>query len=611
MKFISFLIVFTLLVLFSSENQAQQIEYTNFNSGLNGWITVNGTYSNKWEVGNATGYNNTMGAYISNDGGVNNTYSTNEASVVHLYKDIDFSLATSVTMLTFRWRCKGEEGKDYMSAHLVPTNVTPVAGQELTEGQLSSTEFEGYDYYRGYRFRLTDDLITSTSMRLVFSWRNDNSGGEQHPASVDNIEITNNDFNYGTWSPRLSLPSARYYAASIRNGFGLISLGGLGVNNTPLNEVIEYDMIADRNENLPDLPATFSHNLALKFDGGILSIGGFKNGSIEPTDEVNRLDLSDFSWNSYGLYPKKIFYGKGVVMNWQTLYVIGGSDENDILLRDVNYLERGSNTWKPANPLPTDGVADGGATMLDENRIFYVGGFRPNFDNTLQVDSSYIGTIDPLNPAVITWTRGANFPAGPRARFNAYQWGDGKAIVVGGSNDQGFNSFSDAWIYDADSDSWSKFSAWNQVPNKPTPIAAYQGASMNLSENIWMLAITGGITTGPIWTAVNEMFVDTLEIPLSVEEISGEVPTKFSLAQNYPNPFNPSTTIQFSLPEQSYVKLEIFNTLGEKVDILLSEELSSGTYKYNWNASNLQSGIYYYSLTADNFRQTKKLILLK
>jgi hypothetical protein len=288
--------------------------------------------------------------------------------------------------------------------------------------------------------------------------------------------------------------------------------------------------------------------------------------------------------------------------------MLGGSDENSNLLSDVNYLEKGSNTWKSATPLPTDGVADGGATTLDENRVFYVGGFRPNFDSQLQVDSSYIGTINPSDPSDISWESTANFPGGPRARFHAYPWGNGKAIVVGGSDSEQFPSFNDVWLFDADAESGA---TWTQLLNKPTPITAYQGTTMNLFDNVWLLYITGGITTGPALTSINEAYVDTLEIPVSVEEITSEVPNKFLLAQNYPNPFNPSTTIQFSLPEQSFVKLEIFNTLGEKVDVLLSEELTTGTYKYNWNASDLTSGIYYYSLTADNFRQTKKLILLK
>lgn len=98
---------------------------------------------------------------------------------------------------------------------------------------------------------------------------------------------------------------------------------------------------------------------------------------------------------------------------------------------------------------------------------------------------------------------------------------------------------------------------------------------------------------------------------VGVEGISSEIPDDYKLEQNYPNPFNPSTTIQFSIPEQIFVKLEVFNTLGEKVSTLVSEELNAGNYNYEWNSENHSSGIYYYTLTANNFSQTKKFVLLR
>jgi hypothetical protein len=88
-------------------------------------------------------------------------------------------------------------------------------------------------------------------------------------------------------------------------------------------------------------------------------------------------------------------------------------------------------------------------------------------------------------------------------------------------------------------------------------------------------------------------------------------PNDFKLFQNYPNPFNPSTTIQFSIPEASYVSLKVFNSLGQEIETLVTKELNAGNYKYDWNAADLPSGIYFYSLTSDNFKQTKKLILMK
>jgi hypothetical protein len=83
-----------------------------------------------------------------------------------------------------------------------------------------------------------------------------------------------------------------------------------------------------------------------------------------------------------------------------------------------------------------------------------------------------------------------------------------------------------------------------------------------------------------------------------------------SLFQNYPNPFNPSTVICYSLPKTTLVSLRVFNTLGQEVAVLLNDRLSPGCYQVQWNA-NVPSGIYFYELRAEEFVESKKMILLR
>jgi len=85
----------------------------------------------------------------------------------------------------------------------------------------------------------------------------------------------------------------------------------------------------------------------------------------------------------------------------------------------------------------------------------------------------------------------------------------------------------------------------------------------------------------------------------------------FSLEQNYPNPFNPSTTISFAIDKRGYVKLDVYNSLGQLVTKLVDEEKPAGNYQIMFNAVNLPSGVYYYRLSAGNKVMTKKCILLK
>ncbi|MEJ2613722.1 MAG: T9SS type A sorting domain-containing protein [Ignavibacteriaceae bacterium] len=88
-------------------------------------------------------------------------------------------------------------------------------------------------------------------------------------------------------------------------------------------------------------------------------------------------------------------------------------------------------------------------------------------------------------------------------------------------------------------------------------------------------------------------------------------PNSYSLSQNYPNPFNPTTNINFSIAKASNVKLIIYNILGQKVATLINNYMSAGTYTYQFNASNLASGVYIYSLDAGSYKMNKKMVLLK
>lgn len=97
-----------------------------------------------------------------------------------------------------------------------------------------------------------------------------------------------------------------------------------------------------------------------------------------------------------------------------------------------------------------------------------------------------------------------------------------------------------------------------------------------------------------------------------VEINTNQIPTEFSLKQNYPNPFNPKTHISFDIPVKSHATIRVFNVLGNEVAVLLNEEILPGKYSVEFNASNLVSGIYFYTISSNEFKPiTKKMILLK
>jgi hypothetical protein len=89
------------------------------------------------------------------------------------------------------------------------------------------------------------------------------------------------------------------------------------------------------------------------------------------------------------------------------------------------------------------------------------------------------------------------------------------------------------------------------------------------------------------------------------------LPAEFSLAQNFPNPFNPTTLVRYQLPVVSEIRLSIFDLLGREVDVPVHGVQPPGTYEVRWNAAGMASGVYFYRLTAGDFVQTRKMVVVK
>ena len=114
-----------------------------------------------------------------------------------------------------------------------------------------------------------------------------------------------------------------------------------------------------------------------------------------------------------------------------------------------------------------------------------------------------------------------------------------------------------------------------------------------------------GASAGRVWYA--------LLSPLTGIENNNQIPKTFSLEQNYPNPFNPSTKILFTIPGSSVAQtfLSVYDVLGKHVATLVNGQLKPGTYFVEWNANNYPSGVYFYKIEAEGFRDTKKMLLIK
>jgi flagellar hook assembly protein FlgD len=118
-----------------------------------------------------------------------------------------------------------------------------------------------------------------------------------------------------------------------------------------------------------------------------------------------------------------------------------------------------------------------------------------------------------------------------------------------------------------------------------------------------------------VW--LREAHYDPASAPAFINS-SAQVPDSYSLEQNYPNPFNPTTTIQFGIPAgvAQQTTLRVYNALGQVVRVLVNEQLDAGTHSIVWDARDdfsrpVSTGVYFYKLTAGDFTQVRKLMLMK
>ena len=162
-----------------------------------------------------------------------------------------------------------------------------------------------------------------------------------------------------------------------------------------------------------------------------------------------------------------------------------------------------------------------------------------------------------------------------------------------------------------------------KMPGADTRCASYGKSTISAFIRV---AKPNDPQSGPYWCDLNvnntpnsKDPIDSLQVKFnqwlltSAGNNNSIIPEKFILHQNFPNPFNPFTTIKISVPESitNKVTLKIFDVMGKEVATLIDSKLNPGEYEFYWNAGTFASGVYYYRLEANNFAETKKMLLIK
>jgi len=247
--------------------------------------------------------------------------------------------------------------------------------------------------------------------------------------------------------------------------------------------------------------------------------------------------------------------------------------------------------------------------VIAENGLILVGGS----------DSTFYG-INGDNGQV-QWTYRASDSITSTASINEY------GIIYFGDASGGVYAIDDTgdliWDYqieaDDDASSLSVMNTINYVNG--SVFVATQGGKLVRIRDGWRYDGSFEEKFGPQWEEKQAQWATyqgnyrrsgnvEMSVSTSSEDIES-LPTEFKLLQNYPNPFNPSTKIEFSLPEASLVRLEVFNTLGQRVQTLKNEKMPAGKHSVTFEAFDLTTGVYLYRLTAGEFSQINRMLLIK
>jgi len=161
----------------------------------------------------------------------------------------------------------------------------------------------------------------------------------------------------------------------------------------------------------------------------------------------------------------------------------------------------------------------------------------------------------------------------------------------------------------------NSFTDYRVTTQRFRPRAVSGAGGGNMGDNLGLTSGNGKLH--PVWMSnqgddvfrIWSAIIDYTTI--GIEQVSTEVPKNFSLEQNYPNPFNPETQINFSVLRGGFTTLKIYNTAGMLVKVLAEQDMKPGKYSAKWNAANEPSGVYFYTLEAAGFKESKKMILVK
>lgn len=400
------------------------------------------------------------------------------------------------------------------------------------------------------------------------------------------------DFNTGQWRYITSMNIARAWHNLVFLKSGkILAIGGYRERSCELfDPLTETWTITD---SVPTLRLD-DHTVTELKDGRILISGGFMySEDFSHILYLKNCEIYNPDTESWGI-ADSLMTGRwghtSVRLESGEVLVAGGSTQN--ALRTCEIYDPINNKWSTATSM-NESRSMPASILLTNGNVFISGG-----DSVGTKKSSEI--FDVKNKEWSYSTEMFDYRSGHKIYFISNK---NQLLIFGGADFQ--STYEDTWeIYDPIN--------LTPVSRDTFPIKKINEAGNSIKLNDERIALIGGeefeVTSLPIRWPSKRCHI--LNLVTSVENLES-IPQDYQLFQNFPNPFNPITTISFYIPSSSNIRLEVYDIAGRLIKVLINSYKQQGYHEVEFNSEKLTSSVYFYKITANNYSEVKKMILLK
>lgn len=385
--------------------------------------------------------------------------------------------------------------------------------------------------------------------------------------------------------------------------------GGANDSAFPVSTCSWYNIAVNSYETAASLPKGRWSGKLVKVRDSLYLIGS-RDSSLKPPDGIiYKYSLTQNTWVLKDTMPAPFVYESAVcVFNDSLIFVIGGSTNGFLNPRNfIRIYNPWQDSWKTIPSLYPVNITTAHAEYSSaDTSIVVMGGYGNG--NLNAINRGHV-TFHPGDSTLISWSSFGSDGTTPFGtgvyRVAGAKWNN---YMLFGPAMNGSNTIDQIWgleIVSRTVFNWIKFDPGS---NDTAGMISTFGAKSGTDSNYFFLF--GGYKNPAVVSSARKYTFGTPP-PIGIIAGNNTVPENFILYQNFPNPFNPNTRISFSLPKSGKVELSVHDILGREVRVLINDFRNAGEHEISFDASSLSSGIYFYTLLAGDFRETRKMMLIK